>query len=91
MVTARERKPSRAHVGVTDGLYLFQSVPFNDLVKFGEIIVNALHQLFGGEVLGIPGKSLEIGEQHSDRIELLGLHPTFFLELIGRFLGQDVE
>ncbi len=87
----RDRKTSSGHVCIADGLDLLDAMLLHDVVEGLEAMVDLRHERLRRHGLGHLREVLEVGEEHGDLIEELGFSGSFRLQLVGGFLGEDVE
>jgi len=80
-----------AHVGIADGLDLLDAAAGDDLVEGLEAGVEFGQQFRRPHLGAHGGESLEIGEQHGDLVEVLGLGGAVALQFFGHLLRQDVQ
>ncbi len=77
------------HVGVADGLDLFQPVLRADAVELGEVGVEPLDDLGCGEMLGELAEALEVGEDDRGVLEVDRLDVALVAQLAGDLVRQD--
>ena len=78
MVCSLEGQASGTHIGIPNGLYLFQPVFIHDLVEFGKVVIHTFYQDLRGKILCIGCKPFKIGKEDSNRFEPLGRHLAMF-------------
>ena len=85
----RERA-GHGHIGISDGLYLLQSVPRTDVVERRKIPIKEANERRRLRALGQQRKTLEIGEQDRRRADVSGLDLAVLLQFLGDCSGQQI-
>ncbi len=78
------------HIGVADGLELFQPVPGDDLVECGEILIKQADQRARFGALGEQRETLEIGEQDRRSRMVFWLDLPAALKFVGDRRRQEI-
>src|SRR5215204_6527716 len=83
------KQTGSGHKGVADGLYLFQAVSFDDLLKTGDQRLKLGDHLLRRIALAIFGEADDIAEQHGDILVPLRKRPRIRFKLVDDRLRKD--
>ena len=89
MVIVERRQAAAGHVGISNGLYLFNTHPLGTLVKAAEQVVQGRDNLSSGMVAGNRRKAHNVGEEHGDVIKVFTDCMHVVLEFFGNLVRQD--
>ena len=91
VILNRGGKIGNCHVGIPDGLDLFQTMTLRERVEHGKNIVQEPHDLGGGQAGRQRREIHDVGEQHPDLGEIVGDSARRDLQALGNRRWQDVE